>query len=127
MRPCAKTGCPKLVTRGRCAEHEKSFNQQTTAIRQQDEVSKWYRTARWARFRSWFLRQNPICQRIVDDVRCECIATLVHHRKSPRQFPELFTDADNTIALCDRHHHGHDGDVGDENYAPTCTGEEAAA
>jgi hypothetical protein len=115
--PCLEQGCGKLVDRGRCPAHTKAHNTQRYAERNQDEVSKWYRTKRWVEFRAWFLRHHPVCQRVIDGERCYSFATLIHHRISPRSRPDLFLDEDNCRALCSEHHHGNDGDRGDEVYA----------
>jgi hypothetical protein len=115
--PCLQQGCAVLVDRGRCAAHTKTHNALVTANR--DDTNAWYRTARWKKFRHWFLRYNVICQLMVDGVQCEQFATLIHHRKSPREYPDLFCDVDNTVGLCAAHHHPHEGDYGDEVYAPT--------
>lgn len=104
--PCLEQGCPKLVERGRCPAHAKTNNTRVYTGRNTDEVSKWYRTARWARFRQWFLRAYPQCERIVEAVRCEQPATLVHHRVSPKDNPELFCSEENCVALCAPHHNG---------------------
>jgi hypothetical protein len=120
FKTCGAPGCPVLVKGGnRCPKHLAAHKKKTYTDRNQDEVSKWYRTARWVRFREWFLRNNPICQRIVSGKRCERIATLLHHHKSPREYPELFLDADNCAALCADHHHAHEGDAPDDVFVPS--------
>lgn len=122
FKTCLHPGCPALVKGGsRCPKHAERHRVRQQSERNDDEVSKWYRNAPWARFRRWFLRANPQCQRIIDGVRCERVATLIHHRKSPRQFPELFLVAENCVALCAEHHHAHEGDLGTEVYADTVT------
>src|SRR6266513_5354817 len=110
LSPCLEQGCNKLVPRGRCTAHTIERTHQTYAERNTDEISKWYRTARWAKFRVYFFRRHPICQRIVEGVRCLRIAALIHHCKSPRECPDLFLDEENCKALCAAHHHGNDGD-----------------
>jgi len=68
-----------------------------------------YLHPRWKKFRQWFLRLNPVCQRVIDGVRCERIADTVHHLLSPRQRPDLFIDATNVKAVCRAHHHHGEG------------------
>jgi hypothetical protein len=89
--------------------------------RKNDPTYALYHSTRWANFREWFLKQNVICQRIVDGVPCERIAKLIHHRISPRQDHALMFDATNCVALCAAHHHHHEGDVGGEVYTATVT------
>src|SRR5882672_4068880 len=83
--PCLEPGCSKLVDRGRCPLHTKERNTEVYANRNADPVSKLYRTVAWVRFRSWFLRKYPVCQRVIDGIRCFRPASLVHHSISPRQ------------------------------------------
>jgi hypothetical protein len=115
--PCLEPGCGKLVDKGRCPAHTVERTHQTYAERNTDEISKWYRTARWAKFRTYFFRRHPICQRVVEGVRCLRIATLVHHRLSPRERPDLFLDEDNAVALCAPHHHKALGDTREDVFA----------
>jgi 5-methylcytosine-specific restriction endonuclease McrA len=63
------------------------------------------------------MRQHPICQRITDGIRCTNIATLLHHRKSPRERPDLFLDEDNVVALCSKCHHKAPGDTREDVFA----------
>jgi hypothetical protein len=115
--PCLQHGCGALVDRGRCPAHTIERTQQTYAERNAEPISKLYRRAAWSNFRTYFFRRHPICQRVIDGVRCLRIATLVHHRLSPKERPDLFLDEENCRALCAEHHHAHDGDVGTEVYA----------
>ena len=99
------------------------FGSRATGVRvrpiDKDEVDRLYDTRRWRRFRRWILRLNPICQRIVDGVRCQDFSVEVHHRQSPRKRPDLFTVAENCVGLCKRHHKKSVGDEGNEVYADT--------
>jgi 5-methylcytosine-specific restriction protein A len=115
--PCLQQGCGALVDRGRCPAHTIERTQQTYAERNADPVSKLYRTAAWSNFRKYFFRRHPICQRVIDGVRCLRIATLLHHKKSPRECPDLFLDEDNVVALCAAHHHKKAGDTREDVFA----------
>lgn len=59
-----------------------------------------YGTVCWLGYRLFVLQRRPICQKLIHGVRCRNGATLVHHIISPRTRPDLFTDWDNTLALC---------------------------
>jgi 5-methylcytosine-specific restriction endonuclease McrA len=87
-----------------------------------DELRSLYKTARWLKFREWFLAYNVICQRITNGVRCERIATEVHHRRGLREHQEDLYDAEQCVALCKGCHHKHSGDTAEDVYAPTSTG-----
>jgi hypothetical protein len=111
--------CPVLLSAGvrHCPKHATGYKAQTNERRRNDEINKWYKRKFWIDFQQWFLRQHPVCARVIDGVRCLYAATIVHHRKSPRTHPELFTTEENCVGLCANHHHGHEGDRGDEVYA----------
>jgi hypothetical protein len=124
---CQHAGCPALVRGGnRCPKHAEQAKQREYAKRNTDEVMKLYRTARWRRFKIQFFFLNWQCQRIKDGVRCPFPATLVHHRRSPREDESLMFDESNCAALCNRCHHGHPGDKPDDVFAPTVLEFEAA-
>jgi hypothetical protein len=122
---CGKVGCPTLVKAGAggyCPKHLEQHNQRINHERLDDELRSLYKTARWLKFRAWFLAYNPICQRIVDGVRCQRIATEVHHRRGLREYMEDLCDAEQCVALCKACHHKHSGDTSQDVYAPTNTG-----
>jgi hypothetical protein len=122
LKPCNKPGCVELVKGSKyCARHDEQAKQREYEAKRTDEVWMLYQSPRWKKFRLWFWRLNPQCQRINDGVRCEQVATTIHHRISPRQRPDLFTDADNVKSVCSQHHHNHEGDRGDEVYAESNT------
>jgi hypothetical protein len=111
--------CPALLNSGQrfCPKHEHKNKKRISERRSNDEISKWYKRAFWLKFQAWFLRQHPLCARVLYGVRCYQPATLVHHRKSPRTDPELFTTEDNCVGLCANHHHGGEGDRPHDVYA----------
>jgi hypothetical protein len=122
---CGKVGCPALVkagTGGYCPKHLEQHSQRINSERLDDELRGLYKTARWLRFRSWFLAYNPLCQRIWNGERCPHIGTEVHHRRGLREYPQDLCDAEQCVALCKACHGKHSGDVGHEVYAPTNTG-----
>lgn len=120
---CAHQGCRSLVTAKKpCPLHHRERAKAIDADRRvNDPTYALYHTTRWTNFRQWFLRLNPLCQLVVEGEQCSSIASLVHHRVSPRQDHALMFDATNCVALCAAHHHHHEGDVGDETYVPTVT------
>jgi len=122
---CGKVGCPALVKAGAggyCPKHLVQHNQRVNAERYDDELRSMYKTARWIRFRAWFLRLNPFCQRVQSDGQpCRNVATEVHHRRGLREHPEDLCSAEQCVALCRACHHKNSGDVGHEIYIPTIT------
>jgi hypothetical protein len=122
-RPCGQGQCPALVSGDQryCEKHLPKAKQKEYEAKRNDEFWMMYQTPMWRKFRAWFLRLNPQCQRIVDGKRCEQIADTVHHRISPRKRPDLFRDADNVKAVCREHHPPTEGDAGTEVWADSET------
>ena len=57
----------------------------------------------WQRFREQYLWDHPLCM----DCEAECMvtpATEVHHRQKIKDAPGRRLEAENCMALCDRHH-----------------------
>jgi hypothetical protein len=104
-----------------CPRHAEQAKQVEYETKKSDPIWMLYQTPRWKKFRLWFIRLHPQCQRIIDGKQCENFSHTVHHRISPRQRPDLFTDADNVKAVCRKHHPNHEGDVGDEVYTESRT------
>jgi 5-methylcytosine-specific restriction enzyme A len=121
-KTCQQSGCPALIREGsRCEKHASKEERKRYEEKRSDPVWMMYQTPEWKKFRAWYLRLNPRCQRIVDGKCCEHIADTVHHRISPRQQPDLFRDADNVKAVCRAHHPPTEGDTGKEVWADSET------
>lgn len=88
------------------ADNKTAHAEQDRFRKKTDPIYKLYSTAAWQRFRLWRLADNPLCQRIVKGERCHFGATTVHHLFSPRERPDLFYDAHNTVCLCANCHQG---------------------
>lgn len=82
----------------------------TPYIHENNVSHKFYNTTIWINLRSRWLRDHPFC------VACEredktTLATDVHHLRNflsgvdDDEKWRLFTDEDNLVSLCDRHHH----------------------
>ena len=108
LRPCKEFGCKRLVKRGYCELHiKKHHDRYKESNSNYDRMrlssrQRGYDTA-WHKFRSYYLRLNPIC------VRCGAIATLIHHIK-PLPTGEKYEHS-NLQALCikchNKIHHRH--------------------
>ena len=96
---CVVPGCPGHGTvKGRCRAHAL-----TEADRPNQDVRRWYRTARWARLRDQVRARNPLC------IHCERAGRIegwtdVDHIVPHRGDPRLFWDVDNLQGLCAGHH-----------------------
>lgn len=62
--------------------------------RGRDKGHGFYSTARWRRFRKWYLAGHPLC------VDCSGVASEVDHVLPLRQRPDLSLDPENMRALC---------------------------
>ena len=129
LKPCQHPGCPALVAGDQrvCEAHAKDDpRRKFDRARQDDWMRKERQTARWARFRKWFLALNPVCQRLHPDgenwIRCHNFGTLLHHRENPRENVEAMYDPTKIVALCTDCHFPGQGDQGNERYVPTVTG-----
>jgi hypothetical protein len=122
-RPCNAPLCPALLSGDQqyCAKHAPKEKLRQYEAKRTDSTWMMYQTLEWRKFRAWFLRCNPACQRIVNGEQCGRVAKLVHHRISPRKRPDLFRCADNVKALCPEHHAPTEGDVGGEEYTDSLT------
>jgi len=114
-KTCGAAGCSKPSVQGSayCEAHAKEPPKQTRLSRVVDPVRRLYDTARWKRFRLWILSQRPICQRLIKGARCQEPTNTVHHIRSPRNRPDLFTDPKNVLALCANCHPGGTEDTPD--------------
>jgi 5-methylcytosine-specific restriction enzyme A len=103
LRFCRQAGCTSKTRNenGYCDAHQKDNHTRLyERLRGQDEVNKLYHREPWTSFRLAFLAQNPICQKLINGLQCDRPATLVHHLRSPRNFPDGFVDPENVAALC---------------------------
>lgn len=108
-KPCAWPGC-SVLTRGvsHCATHkpladERRAEQLKRAHKQynkrRDESDEFYKTTRWTRFRTYYLRMHPLC------VECErhdrvTAAVILDHIKPYKTHPHLGLDWHNVRPLC---------------------------
>ena len=71
LRPCTHPGCPRLVARGACPEHERARQDQR---RKDPEQARFYGSARWQAIRRMIRERDPICT-----VCQRRASTQVHH------------------------------------------------
>ena len=81
LRPCRHPGCPNLVKRGYCIQHQREQQVATRVVRERYEQRTHRGTAQergydweWTRISKRYLALHPYCQ------RCGARAVLVHHR-----------------------------------------------
>lgn len=109
MRYCKQPGCGARTRteNGFCDDHqEKNLDKDYVRARNSDPTDRFYKTARWYKFRRMILEQNWRCQRIVGIEQCPDAANVVHHLISPRGRPDLMFDPNNVAALCAGCHPG---------------------
>jgi 5-methylcytosine-specific restriction protein A len=87
LRPCSHPGCPRLVSSGRCRDHQRQENE-----RRGSSASRGY-GARWRKLRAWHLLHNPVCR------QCGQPASEVHHIVAIAKGGEVL-DPNNLASLC---------------------------
>lgn len=61
MRPCGKSGCPKLVQKGYCVDHQRATPKALSDASRPTSTQRGY-GARWQRESRAFLEENPLCE-----------------------------------------------------------------
>jgi len=92
MQPCAQTGCPTLVRRGRCSKHARP--QYAPGARGSSSAQGYGGPHR--RWRAAVLARDPQC------VRCGATSMVADHRTPLRQGGDW--SLENGQGLCDRCH-----------------------
>lgn len=103
LRPCATVGCPKLVTRGHCREHQQARDRakNSRAARQVYDDPRW-RKARDAAV----ARAGGRCQGLIRGRRCTVKSGLHGHHAYPGGVEAMLRDGANPfsvrwiVALC---------------------------
>ena len=93
LRPCLHTGCPELVSSGRCDKHKVDHRE---CDRHRGSSTERGYGARWQRYRLQFLRANPLCVDCLPDRITP--AKEVHHIVAKRDGGK--DDYDNLMSLC---------------------------
>jgi 5-methylcytosine-specific restriction protein A len=99
LRPCAEPHCPALVRKGRCKAHAVVHEQQ----RENYDIRRWYRTARWKLLRAQVLNENPLCVDCLRENRITA-ATDVHHKERHDGDQFKFWNLNGLEGLCVAHH-----------------------
>lgn len=113
LQPCKQPGCPNLVIKGYCRDHD-HFNTIVTDRkrfekldrRKTTEEKKFYSSAKWTKCSRLYRKYHPICE------ECEknnliVPAQLVHHKK---RLPDIWKDRQNPLSfrflqsLCNKCH-----------------------
>lgn len=98
--PCATTGCPALVERGRarCDEHSRKHQQGTE--RERGSAHERGYDARWREARLRYLQSHPLCVACLAAGRVTA-GRVVDHIVDHKGDPVLFWDESNWQTLCD--------------------------
>lgn len=103
-RPCAQSGCGKLVSSGRCEAHAKT-RQQAVERSRESSTQRGY-NYKWQQARKAFLRLHPLCE--CDECRAGAlrlrIATVVDHVVPHKGDETLFWDLNNWQAMAKQCH-----------------------
>jgi 5-methylcytosine-specific restriction protein A len=104
-RYCNRTGCHQFAIPGSsyCAEHQQSTAHDYDAARRNEFEHEFYVSPEWRAARARKLQKDPLCEDCLADDRVTA-ATMVHHEKSVRDFPELALVESNLHSLCDPCH-----------------------
>jgi 5-methylcytosine-specific restriction endonuclease McrA len=99
-----------------CVAHKDYRVEHTKELRAADPNRKLYHCVRWFRLRRMILEDNYLCQRIIawSQLQCENSASIVHHLRSPKEYPAGMYDPANLVALCSDCHPG--GEAGTPNW-----------
>jgi 5-methylcytosine-specific restriction endonuclease McrA len=105
LKLCAHPGCPNLVVRGRCLDHErKAREEKPKRVEHRGSAAKRGYDRTWRRCRKMVLNRQPLCK----DCGCPLLdqprKAHVHHKHKLRDAPEKRLDPDNLIAICDACH-----------------------
>lgn len=95
LRPCPAPGCSALVVSGRCPTHAVEQAHQ----RDNYDIRRWYRQARWRRLRLEVLRDEPMCH----DCRQSPSVEVDHVQKHEGNEAMFFSRA-NLAGMCARCH-----------------------
>jgi 5-methylcytosine-specific restriction enzyme A len=96
-RACHAPGCPQTTRSGAyCDEHRRERGRRRD---QDDPDHRFYHTARWRRFRLWFLHRHPLCV-MCAAVRLDRPARHVDHIVPRKLRPDLSLVEENCQGLC---------------------------
>ena len=102
LRPCRQIGCPNLVCKGYCPDHQRQGNKVGKALYDEKRGTASSRGygARWQRYRKSYLSRHPLC--VMHQERGEVVAATVVDHIIPVNGPNdpLFWDEDNHQSLC---------------------------
>lgn len=107
LRPCSTVGCPALVKRGKCEACRKREQQHTDQARGTSSERGY--DAAWQALRAAYLRANPLCE--CDECQAGKLkataATVVDHRISIAERPDLRLVWSNLRSMSKTHHDRH--------------------
>lgn len=106
LQPCAEPGCPNLVSRGRCREHQLKFDRarELRGGYKTKENAPWrwvYRDPRWFALRKRVRLEQPVCARVGCGERWTDLDHKVALQDQPDQDPFA---RDGVMGLCHKHH-----------------------
>jgi len=99
IRKCSKMGCMKLTRSRFCEKHTKEFDEKQKTTKHDRDLHRGSSSERgydktWQRFRKFYLRRHPICE------KCEDYKDLHVHHIKPINEGGARLDPDNLMTLC---------------------------
>ena len=100
---CKHNGCFELTNNNYCDKHtikdvvERKNNYKLYNEFKRPEHHKEYNTKEWKQMRSEIMSTNPMCE-------CGNKATICHHIKDTKNYPELILDKTNIKPVCQKCH-----------------------
>ena len=76
MKFCKTAGCPNLVARGFCDDHQRAIKPSVRDLATAEGpkvADPFYVSARWRKLREFYIRSNPLCE------ICGAVGAIVHH------------------------------------------------
>lgn len=108
-KECSEPGCSKVVEGGetRCEEHEKNpsyrGNEAYDHYHRDEESRKFYNSTRWRKARAKKLKEDPLCERCLEEGRT-IVADVVDHIVPIKVAPSRKLDPTNFQSLCHKCH-----------------------
>jgi len=104
-RYCGKAGCHNyaMPSSSYCVDHQQTTAHEYDKARQGEFEHEFYLSPGWRAARARKLQKDPLCEDCLVEGRVTP-ATMVHHEKSVRDYPELALVESNFRSLCDPCH-----------------------
>ena len=102
-KTCNQPGCATLVFTGYCEKHKRLSvsNKEYDKQKRNKKSKQFYNSTAWKKCRRSILVRDRFICRICFDNGYLTPATVVHHKKEYKYYPEKGLDPSNLISVCD--------------------------